>query len=124
MEKLSNKNWFDKECEKVKESKNETYRKMQQRSTVIPEDQWRKKEREVSKNELIELQELKNKNETRIFYQNLNKSIKVFQPRTILCRNKENTILSDIMRYLKDENNTLVSFITLMRDKSTTARHE
>ncbi|PSN31914.1 hypothetical protein C0J52_23567 [Blattella germanica] len=73
MKKSSNRNLFDKKCEKVMEAKNETYRKMQHRSNTRGS---------------VEI-------ETRIFFQKLNKTRKDFQPRTTLCRNNENIILSD-----------------------------
>ena len=51
--------------------------------------------------ELKELECLRNNNESKSFYKKLNKSRKDFQPRTILCRNKEGLLLSeedDILR--------------------------
>jgi hypothetical protein len=50
---------------------------------------------------LEELERLRNNNESISFYRKLNKSRKDFQPRTILCRDKEGTLLSeenDILR--------------------------
>jgi hypothetical protein len=47
------------------------------------------------------LERLRSKNENKFFYQKLNKSRKDYQPRTILCQNKEGTVLSeedDILR--------------------------
>ena len=44
---------------------------------------------------LEELECLRSNNESKSFYQKLNKSIKDFQPTTILCRNKEGTLLSE-----------------------------
>jgi hypothetical protein len=47
------------------------------------------------------LERLRSNNENKSFYQKLNKSRKDFQPRTILCRDKEGMILSeedDILR--------------------------
>jgi 2'-5' RNA ligase len=50
---------------------------------------------------LEELERLRSNNESKSFYQKINKSRKDFKPRTILCRNKEGTLLSeedDILR--------------------------
>jgi hypothetical protein len=50
---------------------------------------------------LEELERLRSNNESKSFHQKLNKSRKYFQPRTILCRNKEGTLLNkddDILR--------------------------
>ena len=50
---------------------------------------------------LEELERLRSNNESKSFYQKLNKSRKDFQPRTILCQKKEGTLLSeegDILR--------------------------
>jgi len=44
---------------------------------------------------LEELECLRSNNESKSFYQQLNKSRKDFQPRTILRRSKEGTLLSD-----------------------------
>jgi hypothetical protein len=51
--------------------------------------------------ELKEPEHLRSSNESKSFYRKPNKSRKNFQPRTILCRNKEGTLLSeedDILR--------------------------
>jgi hypothetical protein len=44
--------------------------------------------------EVTELEHLRNINESRAFYQKLNKSGKDFQPRTTKCKDKEGRILS------------------------------
>ena len=44
---------------------------------------------------LEELERLRSNNESKSFYKKLNKSRKDFQPRTILCPNKEGTLLSE-----------------------------
>jgi len=47
------------------------------------------------------LEHLRSNNESKPFYQKLNKSRNDFQPRTVLCRNKEGTLLNeeyDILR--------------------------
>ena len=68
----------------------------------------RSEERRVHKQKKIfiergleELERLRSNNESKYFYQKLNKSRKDFQPRTTLCRNKEGMFLSeedDILR--------------------------
>ena len=75
---------------------------------IILGKQWRnielpeKKEKRVHKQKkeifiergLEELEHLRSNNESRSFYRKLNKSRKDFQPRTILCRDKEGISLT------------------------------
>jgi hypothetical protein len=44
---------------------------------------------------LEELERLRSNNESKPFYRKLNKSRKGFQPRTVLCRDKEGMFLSE-----------------------------
>jgi hypothetical protein len=48
----------------------------------------KKRKRDHDKQELTELERLRSSNETRAFYQKLNRSRKDFRPRTTLCRDK------------------------------------
>ena len=61
----------------------------------------KKKKKIFTEHELEELERLRSNNESKSFYRKLNKSRKDFNPRTILCRNKEGMLLSeedDILR--------------------------
>jgi hypothetical protein len=54
----------------------------------------KKRKKEYNEYELKELEHLRNINKSWAFYQKLNKSRKDFQPRTTLCKDKEDRILS------------------------------
>ena len=112
MERVTYKDWFDAECEWATISKNKAYKRMQQRNhTRKAAEEYRtarKEEKRVHKqkkkifieHELEELERLRSNNESKS-YQKLNKSRKDFQPRTILCQNKEGMLFSekdDILR--------------------------
>jgi hypothetical protein len=98
--------WFDAECERVTAIKNDAYRKMQQRNnTRRAVEEYRrarreekrvhkKRKKEYNEHELKELEHLRSINESRAFYRKLNKSRKDFQPRTRLCRDKKDVLLS------------------------------
>jgi hypothetical protein len=113
MERVTYKDWFDAECEQATMSKNKAYKRMQQRNrtwkAVEEYRTARKEEKRVHKqkkkifteHKLEELERLRSNNESKSFYQKLNKSRKDFQPQTILCRNNEGMLLSeedDILR--------------------------
>ena len=105
--------WFDAECKRATISKNNAYKRMQQRNhTQKAVEEYRtarSEEERVNKQKkkifiehgLAELEHLRSNNESESLYQKLNKSRKDFQPRTILCQNKEGMLLSeedDILR--------------------------
>jgi hypothetical protein len=113
MERVTYKDWFDAECEQATISKNKAYKRMQHRKhtwkAVEEYRTARKEEKRVHKqkkkifteHELEELEHLRSNNESKSFYRKLNKSRKDFQPRTILCQNKEGMLESeddDILR--------------------------
>jgi hypothetical protein len=101
MERVTYKDWFDAECETATISKNKAYKRMQQRNhTRKAVDEYRTVRREekrvhkqkkkiFTEHELEELERLRSNNGSKSFYRKLNKSRRDFQPRTILCRNKE-----------------------------------
>jgi hypothetical protein len=106
MKRVTYTDWFDAECEQATTRKNLAYKRMQQRNHTRKEvgeyRTARKEEKRVHKrkktfieHELKELEHLRSNNESKLFYRKLNKSRKDFQPRTILCRNKEGTLLSE-----------------------------
>jgi len=106
IERVTYKDRFDAECEQATISKNNAYKRMQQRNhTWKAVEEYRtarseeKRVHKQKKNIIIErgLEELecfRSNNESKSFYQKLNKSREDFQPRTILCQNKEGTLLS------------------------------
>ena len=113
MERVTYTDWFAAECEQATTRKNLTYKRMQQRNhTRKAVEEYRtatKEEKRVQKqkkkifieHELKELERLRSNNESKSFFQKLNKSRKDFQPRTTLCRNEERMLLSeedDILR--------------------------
>jgi hypothetical protein len=97
MERVTHTDWFDAECKQATTRKNLACKRMQQRNhtrkTVEEYTAARKEEKRVHKrkkkmfieHELKELEHLRSSNESKSFYQKLNKSRKDFQPRTILC---------------------------------------
>jgi len=105
--RVTYKDWFDAECEQATISKNNAYERMQQRNhtrKVVEEYRTaRSEEKRVRKQKkktfiergLVELECLRSNNESKSFYQKLNKSRKDFRPRIILCRNKEGTLSSE-----------------------------
>ena len=113
IEKVTYKDWFDAECEQATISKNKAYKRMLQgnhtQKAVEEYRTARRKEKRVHKQKkkifiecgLEELERLRSNNKRKSFYQKLNKSRNNFQPRTILCQDKEGMFLSeedDILR--------------------------
>jgi len=92
MERVTYTDWFDAECEQAMTKKNSAYKRMQQRNhtrkAVEEYRTARKEEKRVHKRkkkifieqERKELECLRNNNESKSFYQKLNKSRKDFQP--------------------------------------------
>ena len=107
IESVTYKDWFDAECKRATISKNNAYKRMQQRNhTQKAVEEYRtarSKEKRVHKQKkkifidcgLEELEHLRSNNENKSFYQKINKSRKDFQPRTISSRNKEGMLLSE-----------------------------
>jgi len=107
LETVTYKDWFDAECKRATISKNNGYKSMQQRNhtwkAVEEYRTARSEEKRVHKQKkkifiehgLEELEHLRSNNESKSFYQKPNKSRKDFQPRTILCQNKEGMLLSE-----------------------------
>jgi hypothetical protein len=107
MERVTYVDWFDTEFEQAMKKENLAYKRMQQRyhtrKAVEEYRTTRKEEKRTHKlkkktfieHELEELEHLRSHNESKAFYQKLNRSRKDFQPRTTLCRNKEGTLLSE-----------------------------
>jgi hypothetical protein len=105
MEPVKYKNWFDEECEQATNQKNQAYKRMQQKNhtpgAVEEHSEERREEKRVhkkkkkdyDKQELIELESLRNSYEIRAYYQKLNESQTDIQPRTNLCRDNEGMIL-------------------------------
>jgi hypothetical protein len=107
IERVTHKDWFDAEREQVTISKSNAFKRMQQRNHIqksVEEYRTaRSEEKRVHKQKkkifiergLEELEHLRSNNESKSFYQKLNKSRKDFQPRTILCQNKDGMLLSE-----------------------------
>jgi hypothetical protein len=107
IERVTYKDWFDAECEQATISKNKAYKRMQQRNNtqkaVEEYTNARREEKRVHKQKkkifiecgLEELECLRSNNKSKSFYRKLNKSRKDFQPRTIVCRDKEGVFLSE-----------------------------
>jgi hypothetical protein len=99
-DKVEYNNWFDAECKHVTAVKNEAYRRMQQRNhthKAVEEYHMarrqekrvhKEKKREYNEHELRKPKHLRSINESRAFYQKLNKSQKDFQPRAMFCSKK------------------------------------
>jgi hypothetical protein len=121
IERVTYKDWFDAECEQATISKNKAYKRMQQRNhTQKAVEEYRtarREEKRVHKQKkkiftecgLEELERFRNNNKRKSFYQKLNKSRKDFQPRTILCQDKEGMSLSEKMIYSEDGQNILMN---------------
>ncbi|KAJ4442747.1 hypothetical protein ANN_04338 [Periplaneta americana] len=100
-------NWFDEECELMTMEKNKAYKKMLQKNhTRRAVEEYRearreekkvhkKKKREFAQARLVELEQLRDMNETRAFFKKLNNMRKDFQPRTTMCKDKQDVILGD-----------------------------
>jgi len=106
IERVTYRNWCDAECEQATISKNKAYKRVQQKNhtwkAVEEYRTARSKEKRVHKQKKkifiehgLEVEHLGSNNESKSFYQKLNKSRKEFQPRTILCRDKEGMLLSE-----------------------------
>jgi hypothetical protein len=113
IERVTYKDWFDTECEQATISKNKACKRMQQinyiwkaleeyRTARIEEKGVHEQKKKIFiERGLEELELLRSINERKSFYRKLNKSRKHFQPRTILCRDKEGMLLieeDDILR--------------------------
>jgi hypothetical protein len=124
-EKMKQNNWFDTECEQVTTTKNEAYRKMQQKNhtrRAVKEYRMarreekrvhKKKKKDYYESELGELEHLTNMNDSKAFYRKINKNCREFQPRTTLCRDKEGTVFSGnelIMKRWTEHFNELWNF--------------
>ena len=79
------------------QQKNHTRKAVEEHRTARKEEKrvHNRKKKVFIEQELKELECLRNNNESKSFYQKLNKSRKDFQPRTILCRNKEGMLLRE-----------------------------
>jgi hypothetical protein len=112
-EKVTHNNWFDAGCEQATISKNDAYKQRnneitlgkQWRNTEMPEKEKKrvhKRKRKIRiEYELEELERLRSNYESKCFYRKICRRRKDFQPRTILCRDKEGMLLSkegDILR--------------------------
>ena len=105
METVTYKDWFDAESEQATISKDIAYKRMQQRNhtwkaveeykTARREDKrvHKQKKKIFIESGLEEQESLRSNKESKSFYQKLNKSRKDFQPRTILCQDKEGMFL-------------------------------
>lgn len=98
--------WFDEQCQEVTDRKNRAYKKKLQRRTRESEEMYRrmrreekkvhKKKKRESENRVIEeIEVLRSQNETRKFYQKINKMRKEFKPKVNMCKNKQGDILND-----------------------------
>ena len=96
IERETHKDWFDAECEQATISKNNIYKRMQQRNhTQKAVEEYRtarREEKRIHKQKKkifiergLELERFRSNNESKSFYQKLNKTRKDFQPRIILC---------------------------------------
>lgn len=98
--------WFDEECRRAIEKKNTERDKLLQRKTRQKWEKYsesrreakrvlKKKKREYLRRQVEDLQQMKNRNETRYFYQRVNHLKNGYQPKLNLCKNKEGEILSE-----------------------------
>jgi hypothetical protein len=106
IERVTYRDWFDAECEQATITKTK-HTRMQQRNHIrkaVEEYRTaRREEKRVHKQKMKifiergveEFERLRSNNESKSFYRKQNKSRKDFQPRTILCRDKEGMFLSE-----------------------------
>ena len=98
--------WFDKDCERATNEKNEAYLIMQQHSTrnrVLRYQEKRREEkkihkkrkREWEKKQLEELQDLYCTREARKLYSKVKETKKEFKPRVNICKAKDGSIICD-----------------------------
>lgn len=101
-----NEDWFDEECMRVIDEKNKCRQKMLQRETrsnceIYKESRrtahklCRKKKREMLQRKLKAIEEANEKNESSVFYQDVKKMGKGFQPKLFICKDKEGNLLSE-----------------------------
>jgi hypothetical protein len=89
------------------QQRNHTWKAVEEYRTAKKEEKrvHKQKKKIFTEHEHEELERLRSNDESKFFYRKLNKSRKDFQPRTILCRNKEGMLLSkedDILRKLAE----------------------
>jgi len=83
------------------QQRNHIQKAVEEYRTATSEDKRVHQKKKNTECGLGELERLRSNNESKSFYQTLNKSRKDFQPRTILCQNREGMLLSeedDILR--------------------------
>lgn len=105
--------WFDDECKLATEKKNTAYMKLQQGQATranceaykelrrLEKSTHKAKKRAQADNALKELEDLRDKNETRKFYKSVNSERNSFSPQTILCKNLDGQIISDVPQILE-----------------------
>ncbi|CAK1591299.1 unnamed protein product [Parnassius mnemosyne] len=105
-EKPKRNDWFDDECQKITNEKNDAYRLMQQKYTRGRGEEYKKrrrrekhlhkrKKRSYEEQQLREIASSYTQKETRNFYNQVNGGRKEFKPRTTACRSKNGQLLND-----------------------------
>jgi hypothetical protein len=98
--------WYNDECRRAVQRRNEVRLKMINRSTRANTEEYklarcearsvcRRKKRDYEKLQLEKIEESYNKKEVKKFYQDVKNIRKGFQPRNDFCRDKEGNIISD-----------------------------
>ncbi|CAG9839544.1 unnamed protein product [Diabrotica balteata] len=98
--------WFDQDCKKITDEKNEAFRTMQHRKTRTTIDRYknlrreekrihRKKKRDSENDMLERLESHMSHGETRKFYHQINSIRKEFKPRINYCNDKEGNLLTN-----------------------------
>jgi len=77
------------------QQRNHTRKAVEENRTARSEEKGVHKQKIFTERGLEQLERLRSNNESKSFYHKLNKSRKDFHPRTILCQNKEGTLLSE-----------------------------
>lgn len=112
MGKARNAEWFDEDCSKVVDGKNEARAKMLQRITRSSVDRYeqlrreatkllKRKKRESMKAQIEEIEHLSRQSESRKFYAAVNRMRRGFQPRMSGCKNKDGQVLGEEDKIMK-----------------------
>lgn len=103
-ERVERAGWYDGECKKAVEERNEARKKMINRTTRSNTEEFikkrkeadricRRKKREFERKWIMDLEKEYNDQEVRKFYKRVQEMKKGFQPRTVFCRDKEGNFI-------------------------------
>ncbi|KAJ4441436.1 hypothetical protein ANN_11291 [Periplaneta americana] len=104
--------WFDRECKEMIDKRNELRLVMLQKKTRAATDKYKEgrrnaknickmKKKMFEENLLYDLDEKFGKNESRKFFESVRRQKKGFQPRTMICKNKDGNLITGELQVLK-----------------------